>query len=119
MKRAWILLVLMAGVSAAQAHRPRKPAAPATAPAEAKTSWPIETLTVEGNHAYRAEQILAVAGLRVGQIAEKAQFDAARERLIASGVFDNVAYRYAPAQDGKGYDAAFEVSEIGQLYPMR
>jgi outer membrane protein insertion porin family len=68
---------------------------------------------------YSAEQILMVAGLRVGQKAGKSDFDTAREKLAASGAFDNVSYRFAPSKDGEGYDAAFEVSEVGQLYPVR
>ena len=111
------LLLLVGSVAPAQTHRPRK-STQAPEPAAA-TSWPIEALTVEGNHNYTAEQILAVAGLRVGQTGGKTQFDAARERLAATGAFDNVGYRFAPAKDGKGYDATFEVTELGQLYPLR
>src|SRR2546422_1001428 len=58
---------------------PAKQAAPAKQ-AE-PTRWPIQGLTVEGNHDYSKEQILAVAGLKVGQLAGKTEFDAARDRL--------------------------------------
>jgi outer membrane protein insertion porin family len=116
-----ILLLLLAAVctAGAQNRRVRKPAAPAPAPAEESTSWPLETLAVEGAHHYNTEQILAVAGLQVGQPAGKAEFEAARERLMATGAFEMVGYRFAPAKDGKGYDATIEVSELGQLYPLR
>jgi outer membrane protein assembly factor BamA len=121
MKPVWmaILPLLLAGVCPAQTHRPRKPAPPEPAVTSAKSSWPIETLNVVGNHNYTSAQILAVTGLGAGQTADQAQFDAAREKLAATGAFDNVAYRYAPSKDGNGYDATFEVSEIGQLYPLR
>ena len=68
---------------------------------------------------YTVEQILAVAGLHVGQKAGKSDFDTAREKLAASGAFDNVSYQFAPSKDGEGYDASFEVAEVGQLYPVR
>jgi outer membrane protein insertion porin family len=112
------LLVIAAGAGSAQTHKPRKPAA-SSAPASAPTSYLVETLTVNGNHVYTADQILAVAGLRVGQSAGSVEFDAARDKLAATGAFDNVSYRFAPSKDGEGYDATFEVSEIGQLYPIR
>ncbi|HTS49875.1 MAG TPA: POTRA domain-containing protein [Bryobacteraceae bacterium] len=89
------------------------------APPPPGTPWPVETLTVEGNHLYKSEQILAVAGLRVGEVAGKAQFEAARDRLNATGMFDNVGYHFAPAPDNKGYDAAIEVTEVPQVYPVR
>src|SRR5665213_965314 len=85
----------------------------------APTSYTVESLTVEGNHAYTAGQILAAAGLGVGQKAGKSEFDAAREKLEATGAFDHVSYRFAPSKDGEGYDATFEVAEVGQIYPVR
>ena len=85
----------------------------------APTSYTLENLTVEGNRAYTAAQILAVAGLRVGQKAGHGEFDAARERLEATGAFDKVSYRFAPSQDGEGYDATYEVSEVAQIYSVR
>ena len=85
----------------------------------APTAYTVENLTVEGNHAYTAGQVLAVAGLHVGQKAGKSEFDAAREKLEATGAFDKVSYRFAPSKDGEGYDATYEVAEVGQLYPIR
>jgi len=111
-------LLLSAGRGSAQTHQPRKPAVDAS-PAAAPTAYTIETLTVEGNHVYTAEQVLAVAGMRAGQKGGKVEFDAAREKLAATGAFDNVSYRFGPSRDGEGYDAVFEVSEIGQLYPIK
>jgi len=74
---------------------------------------------VGGIHNYTAEQILAVAGIHPGDTAGQADFEAARERLMATGVFSTAAYRFSPAKDAKGYDASFEVSEIEQMYPAR
>jgi outer membrane protein insertion porin family len=85
----------------------------------APTAYTVENLTVEGNHNYTSGQILAVAGLQVGQKAGKSEFEAAREKLEATGAFDQVSYRFAPSQDAEGYDAAYQVSEVAQIYPVR
>jgi outer membrane protein insertion porin family len=116
--RAVALLVLSFGVSFAQTPKRSKPAANSTLP-PAPTAYPLESLTVEGNHAHTAEQILAAAGLLVGQSAGNSEFEAARQKLVAIGAFDNVSYRFAPSKDGEGYDVVFEVAEVGQLYPIR
>jgi outer membrane protein insertion porin family len=58
--------------------------------------WPIESLKVEGNHNYSAQQVLAIAGLKVGQVVGRAEFDVARDRLLAAGAFDTVSYKFAP-----------------------
>ena len=120
---AFLLLALGPG-SPAQTHPTRKPAAAAAseespAPPPPGSPWPVETLTVEGNHIYKSEQILAVAGVRVGEVAGKAEFEAACARLNATGLFDNVGYHFAPSPDGKGYDASIEVIEVPQVYPVR
>ena len=44
-----------------------------------------------------------MAGLHVGQKAGKSEFDAAREKLEATGAFDQVSYRFAPSKDNQGY----------------
>jgi outer membrane protein insertion porin family len=118
--RGLIFLVLAANLTVAQARRPRtkKPAAASSTTSE-QTSWPLETLKVEGNQNYTAAQIIAVAGLKVGQTAGKPEFEAARERLDATGVFDRVGYRFAPAKDSKGFDGTLEVTEMGQMFPVR
>ena len=120
------LVLLLAGVTAgsAQSRRTRQTATAAenenaAATLVPGTPWPIETLTVEGNRLYKTGQILAIAGLRVGEKAGKSEFEAARDRLNATGAFDRVGYHFAPAPDGKGYDAAFEVIEVPQVYPIR
>jgi len=116
---AVIVLIAMNSVSA-QTRHPRKPAG--STPAAAKTdqtSWPLETLKVEGNQNYTAAQILVVAGLRIGQTVGEPEFEAARQKLDATGVFDRVGFRFTPAKDGKGIDGKFEVAEMGQMFPVR
>jgi outer membrane protein insertion porin family len=112
------MLALSPASGIAQTHKPHKPSA-AASPGPAPTAYTVEMLTVAGNRSYSAEQILAASGLRVGQKAGKAEFEAAREKLEATGAFDKVSYHFAPSQDAEGYDVVFEVAEIGQLYPVR
>ena len=117
---ACLAALLLVSVAFSQTRRTRKPSATAPpAAASERTSWPLETLTVTGNKNYTAAQILSVAGLRIGQTVGKAEFDAAQERLEATGVFDRVGYRFAPAKDNKGFDGTIEVVEMGQMYPLR
>jgi len=83
------------------------------------TQWPVQSLTVEGNQNYAKEQILAVAGLKLGQLAGKTEFDAARDRLVATGLFETVGYRFAPSKDSSGYAASFQVTEVTPIYPVQ
>jgi len=90
-----------------------------SASAQTDRPYPLERITVEGNHHYTAAQIISVSGLKIGQPVSKADFDAARDRLVASGVFENVGCSFAPAKDAKGYDGVIEVSEVQAFLPLR
>jgi outer membrane protein assembly factor BamA len=106
-----------AGIPAAfgQTSRAKKPAGQPTQPGK----WPVQSLKVEGNHNYTQAQILAEAGLKVGQLAGKAEFDAARDKLVATGAFETVGYKFAPSGDKNGYAASFQVVEANPAYPIR
>jgi outer membrane protein insertion porin family len=114
----WLLLFLMlaAGPGFGLAQTPGQKKAPA---AGAAPRWPIESLQVEGNHSYTPEQVLAVAGLKVGQVVGRTDFDSARDRLSACGAFDTVSYRFAPEVGTRGFVATFTVTEIEQVYEVR
>ena len=88
-------------------------------PAAPSRNWPIESLTVEGNRVFPTAAILTVAGLKIGDPAGAALFDAARDRLTATGDFETVGYKFVPARDGKGFDASFQVAETTALYPAK
>ena len=88
-------------------------------PAFAQKRWPIESLTVEGLKNYSPAQVLAATGLKVGQLAGKDDFDAARDRLLASGVFETAGYRFAPTTSSSGYAASFQVVEVEPVLPVR
>src|ERR1051325_9684288 len=81
--------------------------------------WPIETLAVEGNQNYTADQILAVAGLKIGQPAGKEEFEAAQQRLEATGAFETVGYKFGPSVTSNGYAATIQVLEVEPIYPVR
>ena len=81
--------------------------------------WPIASLSVEGATHFPPAQILAASGLRAGQMADKAAFDAAREKLLATGYFETVGYSYEPAPGNSGYDARFQIQDIQPLYPVQ
>src|SRR5438105_13538098 len=117
------LLVWVGGAAFAQARTPRPPAkkaAPkAEAPAPAPTKWPVEALFVEGLQNYTREQVLQVAGLKLGQMAGKPEFEAARDRLVASGAFETVGYKFEAGPNKEGYIATFQVTEVATAYPVR
>lgn len=98
----------------AQSSRAKKTAAQTAQPHQ----WPIESLKVEGSHNYKEAQVLAVTGLKVGQMAGKADFEAARDKLLATGMFETVGYKFAPG-DQHGYAASFQVVEVQPAYPIR
>ena len=87
-------------------------------PASRAVKWPVQEIRIEGNRRYTKEQILAVIRLKTGQMAGRADFDAARDRLVASGAFENVEYQFTAAPTGQGFIGIFKVSEVQQVYPV-
>jgi outer membrane protein insertion porin family len=92
---------------------------PAFGQASRPQAWPVGKLSVEGNKVYADERILEVAGLNVGQLAGKAEFDAARDRLLATGAFESVGYKFNPIPGTKANLGVFQVVEVAQLFPYR
>jgi len=86
--------------------------------AQGPEKYPLEAFHVEGNKQIPAERILNASGLKIGVPVSKADFDAARDRLLESGAFDSVGFNFKPA-NANGYEATFQVVEIGTLYPYR
>ncbi|MBI3470812.1 MAG: hypothetical protein HY013_05600 [Candidatus Solibacter usitatus] len=120
-RAAWLLLILLAPAPALPQKKTARKAAPAkTAPPPTPASkWPIETVAVEGLRHYTQEHVIAATGLRVGQLAGKEEFEAARDRLLATGLFETVGYRFAPSAGSSGYVATFQVVEVEPIYPVR
>ena len=117
--RALFIVMLAAAGGFAQSRTAQKKTAIATTEKAVVARWPIQSLTVEGNRIYKTEQILAVARLKVGQMAGRPEFEAARDRLVATGAFETVGYKFVPATGEKGYAATFQVTEVEQAYPVQ
>src|SRR4051794_31680747 len=88
------------------------------APAAAAQKFTIASLAIEGNRNFTREQVLSIARVKPGQIANKADFEAARDRLVACGAFESVSYRYTAAPNGDGISATLELAEVEQVYPV-
>lgn len=119
---ALLVLFALAVAATAAAQTPRKKSSGGKKATAQTTelqppSWKIEALAVEGNHNYTAAQILAASGLGVGQAVTKQDFDRARDRLIATGAFENAGYRYEPSQTSTGYTVTLQVQEAQPVYP--
>jgi len=101
--------------------RPAAPAARATttAPAPVPGKYPLETLRVEGNRNFATEKIVAASGLKIGQPVSKTDFEAAREKLLATNGFESVGYRFDASKSGAAFDAVFEVTETTPLFRYR
>ena len=103
MRAGLILILLAGGVLCAQ-------------PAK---KYPLVTLQIQGNKQIPAERIAAASGLKQGALVDKADFDAARERLLESGAFESVGYSFKPAATVTGYDTTFEVVDYDSMPKTR
>ena len=115
--RCLVIALLLCPLAFAAQTRPARKAAPAKPAAPA--AWPIESIAIDGAREYTREQILTAAHLKVGQMASAADFDAARQRLEAAGVFDEAGVKFGPAGAGKGYAVTILVREAGPFFPVR
>jgi outer membrane protein assembly factor BamA len=64
---------------------------------------PIGTLArieVQGHRVVPADEVVRLSGLRAGDAIEKKQLQASAERLMATGRFHRVDYRWKPGEDG-------------------
>jgi outer membrane protein assembly factor BamA len=93
----------------------------AWAPGRQQPSYPIHKLSVEGNSRLKAEAILRAAGFELEQKAVPADFDAACTRLMETGLFQSVQYRYKPAEGtaDPGFDLTLQVVEAQDFRPAR
>ena len=78
----------------------------------------LRSITFRGNRAYTREQLLAVSGLRLGELVAKPEFDTARDKLLGTGVFETVGYQFGPGPGGQGYSANFDIVEITGRFPV-
>lgn len=77
-------------------------------------------MTVKGNSLYRAGDIVKASGLKAGAPASPDIIENARQKLVATELFDNVADEFRFTRTTPiSYDVTFDVSENQQLYPVR
>ena len=114
--RTLIILLALATVASAQtssAHRKK-----AAAAAEPSGSFPLISIAIEGNHSHAEKDILAISGLHTGRPVTKADFDAARQKLLDTGYYQTISYSYGPAPNSDGYALKLELVEEPQLYQV-
>jgi outer membrane protein assembly factor BamA len=123
----WLLIIamLLPGAGFGQTKKgpaagqtPARRTAPAPAPVKPADRWPIQKLAVEGAPDYDTAQVIAASGLKIGQIAGRKEFDEATDRLLATGAFETVGYRFMPDTE-KSYAAVFQVTEVKPILPVR
>jgi len=120
--KAFLLVTLTLCVLPAQT-RPRKSqtkAAPATKPAAKLDLFPVRNIQINGNRLLTAAQIQAAAALPLGEPVGKVDFDAARDRLLATGYFESVQFQFGPVGSTADaqYVATFTVVEVPSVYEM-
>jgi outer membrane protein assembly factor BamA len=101
-----VLLVAVCAGGAAEAQKGGRKTPPAP------SAWPIEEIRIEGLHDYTRDKVLAALNLKAGQMAAGKDFQAARDRLLATGAFSNAGFRFGPSPGGKGYIVTFELAEV-------
>ena len=77
--------------------------------AAAVAQHPLVEIEVAGNARLPAAGVIAASGLRKGQTVTRTQLKAAAQKLIDTGFFTSVNYRYIPK--GAGYALTFQVAE--------
>jgi len=117
----WLLTTAAVGQAPRPKAAPAKtaPTQPAPAKGAAQEKYPVMSILVKGNKNLPAEQIIKASGLKIGEAADKARFDAARKELEKTGMLDSIAYQFEPAETGKGYVATFTVDEVSPLYTVQ
>lgn len=87
--------------------------------AQDKADFPLDSVRIVGNQAIPAERIIAASGLKIGAPVTRPDFNAARDRLLATGAFESVGFTYKASTGDHGFDATFQVTETEPLYHYR
>lgn len=91
-------------------------AAPQRSAAKPATQAPLVAVHVSGSERFKEADIVAATGLAVGSTLGPTEFQEAANRLVASGAFESVEYKFAPA--GTGYNVTFKVSDNIDFMPV-
>ena len=101
---------------AARRTAPRKPAPEQTEERD-PLQWPIKEIRVEGAKFYTPEQVIEASGLKIGDTATKANFERARDRVLATGFYESFGWRYEPQPVPGGFIATLEIVEPATFLP--
>jgi outer membrane protein assembly factor BamA len=77
----------------------------------------LAAIHVTGSQRFKEHEIAEASGLKIGSAVSRADLDAAAQRLIASGAFAHVGFRYGPAAGGVA--VAFQVTDAEQFLDCR
>src|SRR5215204_2552595 len=83
-----VILCVLFAVSPAQGQQPA-----------ADATFLIDTIVVTGARRYKNDQVVKVSGLTTGSPVRIADLEGAARRMADTGLFNNVSYRYATANN--------------------
>lgn len=109
----------MALLAAAAAQVPKakpRPKAPAAGQPGAAEAFLLRSLRVEGLKRFTPEQVMPVLGLRLEQKIRLTDIEKARDRLLSTGCFEGVGWRYAITPP-RSLEVALELAEPEQFLP--
>lgn len=81
--------------------------------AGADSAWTLASAQAEGSTRFPEADIVAASGMKAGAKVTLDDFKRAADRLLASGAFERVAFRYSPA--GNGIKVVFQVEDSSQF----
>jgi len=90
--------------------------APMAAPQDAVWSYQLRSVEGEGLKRVTPAQLLALSGLRAGSTVGPKDIEAARQRLLQSGFFASVGYRFR--NSGYSLVVTFTVEEVAWTTPV-
>lgn len=94
---------------------PAKPEPTPDAGTPEKGPFPIRAFQVKGTQQLTPDNVVLVSGLKLGQKIVAADIETAMQRMVASGYFERVGYRYEPGPEG--VTISWEVVEANVFYP--
>ena len=83
---------------------------------DAEISGPLANVTVTGSQIFKPDVIIAASGLRKGQTVHREDLQNAADRLIQSGEFADVKYRYQTDRDGVSIEFAVADGTVVPAY---
>ncbi len=84
--------------------------------ASALKRWRLAKVDFSGLQRYKSEQLITISGLSLGQTVDVDAFEAAADRLINTGLFKNLNYRYSVESDQA--EIVFQVEEVKWTVPV-